>query len=52
MRSLNSLTQEAKINVALQWQFLKREEEDLKNYYFSWRAMILKITTIERNRDI
>ena len=35
MSSLNNLTQEAKINVALQWQFLKREGEDLKSYYLS-----------------
>ena len=35
MSSLNSFTQEAKVNVALQWQFLKREGEDLSSYYFS-----------------
>ena len=50
MSSLNSLTQEAKIDVVLQWQFLNREGEDLSSYYFSKKVMILKITT-ERDRD-
>lgn len=50
MSSLNSLTQEAKINVALQQQQLKREGEDLKGYYLGQKAMILKITITEQDR--